>query len=493
MPMNSLLSGAALAVAMRWTDRLLGFASTLILARLLVPEDFGIIAMATVVIGLAGVLLDLGVHVALIQNKTPDRSHYDTAWTLGLIQAVVVMAMIMTAAPLAAAYFKEPRVAPVMMVLALSVPLAALENIGVVNFQKELRFAEDFRFVFLRRLIGFCTTIACALAFSSYWALVAGTLAGRAGGVLLSYALHPMRPRLSLDRFREIFGVSQWMLMRNITGYLDTRLPLLVVGGRVSSATTGVFSLADEIAALPTTELLAPLNRVLFPTFVQVKDDLPELARMFLLALGLQALVGIPAGLGLVMVAEPAVLVLLGAKWIAAAPFIQVLALGNLCAAIGVAGIYVMYALGRINITAWFALAQVLLFAAGAFLALPAAGPLAIAWLRVGVALAGIGVFLHLVMRVLPVLSTRSLVAAIIRPAAGAAVMVLVLHLAAQRLALPPAADLVVRVALGMLVYGLTVLAAWRWAGCPAGAERWLLDKLAPVLDKARRSRVRAP
>ena len=102
---------------MRWTDRSIAFVSTLILARLLVPEDFGVIAMASLVIGLADVFFELGVNVALIQNRTPSQEHYDTAWTLRIIQTTLAAIVVVIAAPLAATYFNDPRVTLVVQVL----------------------------------------------------------------------------------------------------------------------------------------------------------------------------------------------------------------------------------------------------------------------------------------------------------------------------------------------------------------------------------------
>ena len=129
--MSSVVSGAFLTIAMRWTDRLIGFISTLILARLLAPEDFGIIAMASLVISLTDVLFDLGVNIALIQNKSPTQDHYDTAWTLRLLQSILATAIVASVAPWAADYFKEPRITLVIQVLSLSFLLSAFENIGI--------------------------------------------------------------------------------------------------------------------------------------------------------------------------------------------------------------------------------------------------------------------------------------------------------------------------------------------------------------------------
>jgi O-antigen/teichoic acid export membrane protein len=221
---TSILKGAALAITMRWSDRMIGLASTLILARLLVPEDFGIIAMASLVVGLLDVLLDLGVNVALIQNRNAEPAHYDTAWTLRLLQTVVSATLIASGAPLAGDYFGDQRVVAVLQAMSIGLVLMGLENIGVITFQKNMQFGLDFRFIFTKRIAGFLATIAAAWFLRSYWALVIGTLVSKTTGVLLSYAMHPMRPRISFEKFREIFGVSQWMLIRSIGGYLDNNL-----------------------------------------------------------------------------------------------------------------------------------------------------------------------------------------------------------------------------------------------------------------------------
>lgn len=476
--MASMLSGAFIAVAMRWTDRLIGIASTLVLARLLVPEDFGIIVMASVIIGLADVLLNLGVHVPLIQNKTPTPAHYDTAWTMRILQSIAATLLIVAAAPFAARYFGEPRVTAVMLVLAISLPIGALENIGVVNFQKEMRFAEDFRFVFLRRILAFFATMTFAFALESYWALVIGTIVGRVVGVILSYIMHPMRPRLSLAKFREIFSVSQWMLLRNLTGYLENRLHLIVVGGREDSTTTGAYGLADEIASLPTTELLAPLNRVLFPAFVEVKGNLVELKRIFLLALSLQSLIGIPAGIGLVLVAEQAVPLLLGTNWNAAIPFLQVIAIVNVFNAIGVAGIYVMFALDRVRLTAYYTLVQVLIFVAGAYLVFPDAGAFGISLLRMGSSALMIGIFLVMLTSVLPGLRLAEIGIAILRPLLGTALMIACVYVGGELLGDASLLLLIGKIVMGIVIYCVAITILWWAAGRPPGAEQWLLDNL---------------
>ena len=481
--MSGVASSAVLTVLMRWTDRLIGFASTLILARLLVPEDFGIIAMSSLVIGLVDTFLNLGVNVALIQNKSPTQEHYDTAWTLGLLQALAASLIVMAASPWAASYFKDERIAPVVMALAPTFLLGAMQNIGIVTFQKEMRFAADFKFLFTKRVFGFVVTVVAAWLLRSYWALVIGNIAGATFGTILSYLVHPMRPHLSLRRFSEIFSVSQWILLRNVSIYLDAKLHLLIVGRRSSASIMGSYTLADDIAAMPTSELLAPLNRVLFPAMVRVKHDLTELKRVFLLSQGVQAVIGLPAAVGLSLVAGEAVPLLLGEKWLAAIAFVQIIAVANIVSALIGSGGYVLITLGHIKTVVLYGLVQTALFAALAIFAMPTAGALEIAWMRFGVAMAGIVVFMFLLLRALENLTLAEVAKAVYRPILCTAVMAACV-MAFPWTSLPLPALLIGKIVAGISSYALASLSLWIFAGRPLGAESYLLQNINLVVNK---------
>jgi len=482
---TSVLRSAALTVAMRWADRLIGFISTLILARLLVPDDFGIVAMCSLVIGLVDVLLDLGVGIALIQNRGATILHYHTAWTLRLGQTTVGMMVVIIGAPLAAKYFGDPRLTIVLQVMSIGLFMAGLENIGVVDFQKKMRFGMDFKFAFSKRIVGFAITVVAAWLLRSYWALVAGALASRVFGVVLSYLMHPMRPRLCLAKFREIFAVSQWMLARSTGLYLDASLHRILVGGRDSAAVLGGYTLANDVSAMPATELLAPLNRVLFPAFVRASHDRRELRRLYLLAQGLQTLVAIPASVGLAMVAREAVPILLGEKWTFAVPFVQLLALASVVQAITTSGGYVLITLARVRQAAMLIWVQVALFAALAFIAIPAAHALELAQLRLLTVVGGLSLAIGLLRRVLPEVSLMDVIRTIARPLLATAAMAAALFAVGNTLALPLAGMLILKIGVGLLVYSLSILLMWRLSGKPDGAESYVLAASMRVLRRA--------
>jgi len=482
----SIARGAALTVAMRWTDRLIGIASTLILARLLTPADFGVVAMASLVVSLIDTLFDLGVNAALVQKQSTDRNDFDAAWTLRLAQSALAAVVIGVAgAPLAADYFRDPRVEAVLWVMAATVLAGGFENIGIVALQKNMEFGREFRFLFFRRLAGFVVTIALALWLHSYWAMVVGALVGRLSGVGLSYVMHAFRPRLSIQRLRAIWSFSQWMLVRNLGSYGALQVDKLVLGRRTNAAALGTYNLADDVAALPVSELLAPIGRVLFPAFVRIAQQPEELRRAFTLALGVQTLVALPAGVGLVLVADSAVPLLLGPQWLAAVPVLQVLALVSVTTALTHSSAYLLLALGKVRVQALFAWGHFLLLAALLIAVFPGAGVQQIAEVRLAVAAVAMLAFLGLALRSVPGMRAWDILANCWRPVIATVVMFLVLN----ELPLPGTWPLAVRffatVGAGGALYAVAILGLWRAVGRPEGAETYLLSKLWPSMRES--------
>lgn len=483
--MKGVVQGALLTVAMRWSDRLIGLVSTIVLARLLVPQDFGIIAMASLVIALADVFFDLGVYVTLIQNKAPHQDHFDTAWTMGLIQSALTAVVLILAAPYAALYFHEPRVEDVIKVLGVGLLITGCENIGVINFQKELRFGQDFIFLFTKRISGFLVTLALAWWLQSYWALVVGSLVGRLVGVVCSFAMHPMRPRLGLSKVHEILGVSQWLLAKTIGGYFENQLHRMVVGRRDTATIMGAYTMAGDISSMPTTELLMPINRVLFPAFVTVKDEPEELKRVFLVAQSVQSLIAIPASAGLALVANEVVALLLGDKWLMTVPFVQIFAVAYLASAMLSSATNLMITLDHVKTLALFTWAQVGLFVLLAYAVFPNAGALQIAWLRLMVSAVSDAAFVWLLLRVFAPLHLSDLVRGIVRPLIAVAAMGVCLqglNAVWTPHSLPLA--LITKALVGALIYSTAIATLWWTAGRPAGAESYLFEKLRSGLKR---------
>jgi lipopolysaccharide exporter len=213
-------------VLSRILDRSLGFVSMIVLARLLVPADFGLVAMATAVVAILEVIKSFGFDVALIQNSSATRDHYDTAWTCNVILGLLIAGVLLALAVPAARFYGQPNVTGVMLCLALVASVSGFENVGVVAFRKEMQFNKDFNLFLANRIIAFAVTIPLAFALRNYWALVLGTLVGRTAYVTLTYVAHPFRPRFSLAQRGEFFHFGKWLVTSTVVNCLRRAAPI---------------------------------------------------------------------------------------------------------------------------------------------------------------------------------------------------------------------------------------------------------------------------
>jgi len=201
-------SGAAWMVLFKLGERSLGIVSILILVRLLSPHDFGFVAMALSFIAMAELLTRVGFDVALIQNQAATDRHYHTAWTCNVLIGLFIFLLMLVAAAPITAFYAEPTLFWVVCWLALGPLISGCENIGVVAFRKELRFRSEFAYQMSVKLAGFVVTVPLAFWLRSYWALVAGILASKLVGTVISYFAHPFRPRFSIAGAAALFSFS---------------------------------------------------------------------------------------------------------------------------------------------------------------------------------------------------------------------------------------------------------------------------------------------
>jgi O-antigen/teichoic acid export membrane protein len=480
-------------VAFRIADRSIGLVSTIVLARLLVPTDFGLLAMATSIIGALALLGAFNFDLALIQHASPDRRHFDTVWTFDVIVgAISALALLVLALP-AASFYREPRLAAVMITLALSVFVGGLQNVGVIAFRKELNFDREFYFLMGPRLLGFVVTIASAIALRNYWALVAGMTTSKVAAVVMSYVVHPYRPKPSLQARRELFHFSQWLLVNNLLNFVNGRASDFIIGRISGTHSLGVYGLAVEVSSLPTTELAAPIQRAAYPGYSAMAGDAAVLRRGFLDVLSGSALLVVPAAIGIAMIADPMVQVILGPQWLESIALIQVLAFYGLAVAFeGNAG-YLYLAIGKPRVLT-------LISGLGALVLLPMLilttnrfGMQGAAWAVLAVAIASLFPLYGILIRVLHI-SARQLLAAIWRPLVAGTIMALILHTVELMYfsVTGRSAELSLLMSLilsGVLSYIVIVVALWWLSSRPRGAETFVLERLLDVLSKFRRRR----
>ena len=466
----SMVSGSFWMVAMRWCMRLIGVVSTVVLARLLAPEDFGLIAMSLIVYGMLELITLTGVDLAIIREANATDDHYHTAWTIKILQGLFLTLLLMLLAPLGASYFDEPRVVDVVRAMSIVAILTGVENIGVVAFRKELDFAKEFRFGVIKKLLTLFATIVLALTLRDYRALVGGMIVGSALGVILSYRMHPFRPKLSLSKFREIWGFSQWLLVSQIGQFLNLKTDQIVIGGFAGTEGIGRYHLATELATMPTTEAVMPMRRALYPTFAKLVDQPEEMRQTLRRLLGVVSIICIATGLGMSNVAHDLVYVLLGQKWMETAPLIVWLGILGISWAIAACFEVVLLVTGRARLAATLVWVQLAFMAPALFYVGTYADTVAIAMVRTAISILFI-ITLAIAIRTVVPLTLADICGAIWRPLLAGICMSAALQALPPFPELAPSLRLAMDVAVGACVYSITLLGLWWLSGRPTGAE----------------------
>ena len=473
-----MVRGSLWSIGLRWSLRLTGVASTVILARLLTPEDFGIMAMALLVAGGIEVLSDTGQSLALIRHPNPTREHFDSAWTMSILISLCIAVAIYAVAPFSVWYFHEPRAITVIQCLALRAFIGGFENVGIVLFRKELNFSRHFQYLVYQKLISFVVGIVLVVLIRNYWALAISVVSTRLIGVVLSYRLQPYRPRLSLRKVPELWSFSIWLLIRHIGTWASMRLDEITVGGIAGAGSMGRYSVASDVSMSPTQEIAEPILATLFPVVATIQNDPGQIRDLYKRVLYWLCLISASTSVGVALIANDIVAVVLGPRWSDIAPLMIWLALTS-----GIMGmtdnIFVMLdVIGRPQLSArlqWLRLAIL-----GAVL-LPAAhvGSLElIAICRLAVTGLMAPILFFAISRELPI-SLGDLRSAIWRPFVAALVMALAVRGANGFLLGDPAiARLVLEMLLGALCYAGAIFFLWWASGAPPGPEQGAVDVL---------------
>lgn len=313
-------------VAWRMVTRCLGLVSTLVLARLLVPADFGLIAMATTLTAAIDSFSSLGLQDALVRRPDTGRTWYPTAFTLQALRGLLTASVIALGAQACSVWFNEPRLTMILLLLAALAFANGLENVGVVEFRRRLEFGMEFRLLFVPRILQFAVTITLAWMIESYWALLIGIAVSGLSRLAMTYIVHPWRPKLSLEHWRELLGFSLWIWATSIAALVWERCDVFLLGPVMGTSLLGVYLIAHEIAVLPVTELVAPAVRALYAGLSVKRHQGSSAVGLTLPVIAALLTFVVPLSLGLSATSGYIVAGLLGPKWEAARPMIATFA-----------------------------------------------------------------------------------------------------------------------------------------------------------------------
>jgi PST family polysaccharide transporter len=303
-------------------DQTLHIGIRVVLARLLLPADFGLLAMATVFVAITTVVTDLGLGNALVQRSEVGERHRSTLFWFTFAVSLALMLLLLAGAPLVGRFFHEPRVVPVLRVLAASLVLAAPEGTYASLLLREM----DFKSLGLRQVVGTAVAgvvgLAAAMAGLGVWALVLYALAQAAARSALLLWRSSWRPRLvwSSSALRDLWSFGRWVAGSRLVNYANRNADNVLVGRFLGARELGFYSFSYQAVLLPLLYVARPITSVSFPSFAQLQNDRERCARAYLRTLEVTVLVAFPlAALG--AVAAPAAIPLVfGAEWGPAAP-----------------------------------------------------------------------------------------------------------------------------------------------------------------------------
>src|SRR5262245_42149573 len=322
-----MIRGAIWTVGLRWSLRLAGLVNIVILARLLTPGDFGIVSIATMIVAMVEVLALTGQSGALVRHPNPTREHYDSAWTMSLLLGLAVGLLVLAVTPITTVYFHEPRAQLIVEILALRAVFTGAQNIGVLNFRRNLQFDKQYWFSVTPSIVALVVTVSSALVLRNYWALVIGLMAEQIAEFALSYIMEPYRPRLCTSKVGEIWSFSVWTLFQNMGFILNSLVDRVAIGGFAGSDAMGRYYVAADVAISPSQELIGPVATALFPVMAKVQDDHEKRRRLYLTVLYWSASICSSTAIGVALVADDMVDLLLGPQWHDVKPLMPWLAL----------------------------------------------------------------------------------------------------------------------------------------------------------------------
>ena len=355
--------------------QLFSFATTVLVARRLVPADYGVMALAGMFIAMAGVLAEMGLGAAIVQFRDLDRRDLDTCFWITVTLATLIYAVLALSASVIAGWFAVPDLAKVLRVLALGLPLNACTVVSASLLRKRLAFDHISQAEIVGAVVTLPVMLVCAWVGFGVWTLVTGSLVGWIVRGLVIFAFAPWLPALRIggERAKELLHFSLTILGGTVLWALREQADLAVIGKITGGGGTivGAYSMAKDLAMLPTAKISSVVFMLSTPMMAELQTDIEAMRGAFFRAVRLISAIAWPASVGVALVANEMVAVL-GPDWLPAAPILRLLWLYAALRAVDVLLSPVLVARRRQRFLFWYFLA--LLFA------VPSAAALGARW-----------------------------------------------------------------------------------------------------------------
>lgn len=330
----------------------LQFVVNLLLTRLLMPSEFGIIGMLTIFISVSQTLIDGGFGSALIQKKEPTQKDYSTIFYWSLIFSLTIYFILFAVAPLIARFYRLPIISPVLRVVGLSLIINGVISVQQTRLRK--RFA--FRTIAMTNIASYFLSggIAVFLAFRGFgvWALVMNQILFGVFASLCFAILTRWHPSIcfSKESFRELFSFGGYNLAANILQEICRNFQGLIIGRKFSDTQMGYYSQAVKLDQVSSYSIPQIIVQVMYPVFSSIQDDSKRMIEILSMNIRVISYLIFPLACILILVAEPLITGLYGDKWLPSVPYYQILCIGGMFVCLQNVNFYAVAARGYIRV-----------------------------------------------------------------------------------------------------------------------------------------------
>jgi O-antigen/teichoic acid export membrane protein len=323
---NNVVNSSILMISASWLTKILGLMSTIILARLLTPNDFGLVAIVMLVIYFFNIFSETGCKQYLLSLQEVTDNELNTAWTLNIISKAIISGVIILTSPYSASFFSEPRLTNTLYFAALIPIINGLENPAIYLAKRNFNYQGIFKLNLISKIISFTITISLAYYLKSHWALIFGTLTHFSLMTIGSYFIVPFQPSFSLQNIKKQWDYSKWIFFRGLVGYTRAKVDTIILAKSYLTAELGVFNVAKEFAMLLYEQVACPLGEIIMTSVQKTNGNIEQTRLIVEKYFTVLFSILLPAVIGLSYLSDILIVIILGEQWRLSGELLSILA-----------------------------------------------------------------------------------------------------------------------------------------------------------------------
>lgn len=324
---NRVLKSSGFLLLAKGAQRSISLVSVLVLARILTPDDFSIVAISALLLYFCETLAATGSESYIIHKDEVSHSDLSTAWTIDIIIKSLIFLILVAAIPSIADFYEDERLVPVLYATSSILLINAVKSPGLIALKRQLDYKRIFLLMVTQKACSFVVTISIALSTESYWALIIGDITSASMLCLGSYLIHRFRPRPCLANWRDQWRFSKWILLRASVGFSKSQMDSLLISKFFPAPILGAFYMTKNLSVLPSTDIIGPAVEPLLASLSRVRDDIQEFNQQLSKAIFVIASLTMPIAVFMWFFPDHIINFFFGSGWSIAYPMLPPLAI----------------------------------------------------------------------------------------------------------------------------------------------------------------------